>query len=60
MDDKGLLMLARLVLSKKVLDYFPMTNIEYVDTKRYYERWIEPPCPEEQLCYLSILRSLRR
>ena len=37
MEDKGLLMLARLVLPKEVLDNFVITDIEYVDTKAYDE-----------------------
>ena len=37
MEDKGLLMLARIVLPKEVLDNFLITDIEYVDTKAYDE-----------------------
>ena len=37
MEDKGLLMLARMVLPKEVLDHFIITEIEYVDTKAYSE-----------------------
>ena len=37
MEDKGLLMLARMVLPKEVLDHFLITEIEYVDTKKYDE-----------------------
>ena len=37
MEDKGLLMLARMVLPKEVLDHFIITDIEYVDTKAYDE-----------------------
>ena len=37
MEDKGLLMLARMVLRKEVLDHFIITDIEYVDTKAYDE-----------------------
>lgn len=37
MEDKGLLMLARLVLPKEVLDHFVITDIEYVDTEVYDE-----------------------
>ena len=37
MEDNGLLMLARLVLPKEVLDNFIITNIEYIDTKKYDE-----------------------
>ena len=37
MEDKGLLMLARMVLPKEVLDHFIITEIEYVDTKVYDE-----------------------
>ena len=37
MEDKGLIMLPRLVLPKEVLDHFVITDIEYVDTKAYDE-----------------------
>ena len=37
MEDKGLLLLARMVLPKDVLDNFIITNIEYVETKAYDE-----------------------
>ena len=37
MEDKGLLMLARMVLPKEVLDHFIIVKIEYVDTKTYDE-----------------------
>lgn len=37
MEDKGLLMLARLVLPKEVLEHFIITDIECVDTKKYDE-----------------------
>ena len=37
MEDKGLLMLARLVLPNEVLEHFIITDIEYVDTKKYDE-----------------------
>ena len=37
MEDKGLLMLARMVLPAEVLEHFIITNIEYVDTKAYDE-----------------------
>ena len=37
MEDKGLLMLARMVLPKEVLDNFIITDIEFVDTKAYDE-----------------------
>lgn len=37
MEDKGLIMLARLVLPKEVLVHFVITDIEYVDTKDYDE-----------------------
>ncbi len=37
MEDKGLLMLARMVLPQDVLDHFIITKIEYVDTKAYDE-----------------------
>ena len=37
MEDKGLLMLARMVLPKEVLDHFIITDIEYVETKAYDE-----------------------
>ena len=37
MEDKGLLMLARLVLPKEVLEHFIITDIECVDTKKYVE-----------------------
>ncbi|WP_278372170.1 ISAon1 family transposase N-terminal region protein [Segatella bryantii] len=33
MEDKGLLMLARMVLPKEVFDHFIIVKIEYVDTK---------------------------
>ena len=37
MEDKGLLMLARMVLPKDVLEHFIITNIEYVETQAYDE-----------------------
>ena len=37
MDEKGLIMLARFVLPKEVLDHFVITDIKYVDTKTYDE-----------------------
>ena len=37
MEEKGLLMLARMVLPKDVLDHFIITKIEHVDTKAYDE-----------------------
>ena len=37
MENKGLLMLARMVLPKEVLDHFIITNIEFVETKSYDE-----------------------
>jgi len=37
MEDKGLIMLARLVLPKDVLEHFIITDIEYVDTDSYDE-----------------------
>ena len=37
MEDKGLLILARMVLPKDVLEHFIITNIEYVETKAYDE-----------------------
>ncbi|MBO5538786.1 MAG: hypothetical protein J5971_07085, partial [Prevotella sp.] len=37
MEDKGLLMLARMELAKDVLDQFIIRDIEYVDTKAYDE-----------------------
>lgn len=37
MEDKGLLILARMVLPKEVLDHFIITDIEYVNTKAYDE-----------------------
>ena len=37
MEEKGMLMLARMVLPKEVLEHFIITDIEYVDTKAYDE-----------------------
>lgn len=37
MEEKGLLMLARMVLPKEVLEHFIITEIEYVDTEAYDE-----------------------
>ena len=37
MEDKGLLMLARMVLPTDVLEHFIITKIEYVETKTYDE-----------------------
>lgn len=37
MEEKGLLMLARMVFPKDVPDHFIITKIEYVDTKAYDE-----------------------
>ncbi|SDE92411.1 hypothetical protein SAMN05216518_10138 [Bacteroidales bacterium KHT7] len=37
MEDKGLQMLARMVLPNEVLDHFIIVKIEYVDTKAYDE-----------------------
>ncbi|MCE2616809.1 hypothetical protein LO761_07785 [Bacteroidaceae bacterium 14-104] len=37
MEDNGLIMLARIVLPKEMLDNFLITDIEYVDTKLKYD-----------------------